>query len=118
MIEGRRAERQARERALVYRLGATNKVTKREKKKKISRGLRWLPISKKTHNNEPKTTAATEGTMEGRRAERQARERALVYCLGATNKVTKREKKKKYVVALGGRQSAKKHTTINQKQWP
>jgi hypothetical protein len=52
------------------------------------------PISKKTHNNQPKTMAATEGTMEGRRAERQARERALVYCLGMTNKVTKRIKQK------------------------
>ena len=63
MIEGRRAERQARERALVYRLGATNK----------GRGLRWPPISKKKHYNQPKTAAATEGTMEGRRDERDAR---------------------------------------------
>ena len=72
MIEGRRAERQARERALVYRLGAMNKVTK-EKNKKIRLGLRWPPISKKTHKNQPKTAAATEGTMEGRRNEREAR---------------------------------------------
>ncbi len=36
MIEGRRAERQARERSLVYRLGAMNKVTKRTKQKNTS----------------------------------------------------------------------------------
>jgi hypothetical protein len=71
-MEGRRAERQARERVLVYCLGATNKVTKR-KKQKIRRGLRWPPISKKTHNNQPKTMAATEGTMERRRDEREVR---------------------------------------------
>ena len=71
MIEGRRAERHARERALMYRLGATNKLTKR--KKKIRRGLRWPPISQKLHNNQPKTAAATEGNMEGRRDEREAR---------------------------------------------
>ena len=58
------------------------------------------------------------GIIEGRRAERQARERALVYRLGVVNKVTKRIKQKKYVVALDGRQPAKQHTTINQKQRP
>ena len=31
------------------------------------------PISKKTHNNQPKTMAATEGTMERRRDEREVR---------------------------------------------
>ncbi len=36
------------------------------------------------------------------------------YRLGAANKVTKKEKRK-YVVALDGRQSAKNHTTTNQK---
>jgi len=36
MIEGRRAERRARERALMYRLGATNKVTKEKKQKNTS----------------------------------------------------------------------------------
>ena len=71
MIEGRRAERQARERALVYRLGVTNKVTKRMKQK-IRRSLRWPPISKTTHNNQPNTAAATEGTTEGRRDEQEA----------------------------------------------
>jgi hypothetical protein len=64
MIEGRHAERQARERALVYRLGATNKVTKRIKQKNLS---------KTTHNNQPKTAAATKGTMDGRRDELEAR---------------------------------------------
>ncbi len=63
IIEGRLAERQARERALVYRFGVTNKVTKRVKQK-ICRGLRWPPISKKTHNNQPKTADAMEGTMD------------------------------------------------------
>jgi len=41
---------------------------------------------------------------------------AFCYRLGATNKVTKNKKMKTYVVALDGRQSAKKHTTTNQKQ--
>ena len=56
--------------------------------------------------------------IEGRRAERRARERALMYRLGATNKVTKEKKQKKYVVALDGRYSAKNYTTTNQKQRP
>ena len=80
MIEGRRAERHARERALMYRLGATNKVTK--EKKKIRRGLRWPPISKISHNNQPKTAAAMEGTMEGRRDEREARGKRNTIVLG------------------------------------
>ena len=46
------------------------------------------------------------------------RERALMDHLGATNKVTKEKKTKKYVVALDGRQSAKNHTATNQKQRP
>ena len=81
MIEGRRAEWQVRERALVYCLGATNKVTKRIKQK-IRRGLRWPPISQKLHNNQPKTAAATEGTMEGRRDEREARGKRNTIVLG------------------------------------
>ena len=81
MIEGRRAERRARERALMYRLGATNKVTK-GKKQKNRRGLKWPPISKKSHNNQPKTAAATEGTMEGRRDEREARGKRNTIVLG------------------------------------
>jgi len=81
MIEGRRTEWQARERALVYRFGATNKVTKRVKQK-ICCGLRWPPISKKTHNNQPKTAATMEGTMEGRRDEREARGKRNTIVLG------------------------------------
>ncbi len=81
MIEGRRAERHARERALMYRLGATNKVTK-GKKQKIRRGLRWPPISKISHNNQPKTAATTEGTMEGRRDEREVRGERNTIVLG------------------------------------
>ena len=81
MIEGRRAERQGREKVLVYHFGATNKVTKRVKQK-ICCGLRWPPISKKTHNNEPKTAALTEGTMEGRRDEREARGERNTIVLG------------------------------------
>ncbi len=82
MIEGRRAERQVRERALVYRFGAMNKVTKRVKQK-ICCGLRWPPISKKTHNNQPKTAAAMEGTMEGMRDEREARGKHNTIFFGA-----------------------------------
>jgi len=40
--------------AFRYRLGAAHEVTK-NKKNKIRRGLRWPPIGKKTHNNQPKT---------------------------------------------------------------
>ncbi len=82
MIEGRPAEWHARERALKYRLGAMNKVTKEKKNKKIRHGLRWLPISQKLHNNQPKTAAATEGTMEGRRNEREAQGKRNTIILG------------------------------------
>ncbi len=78
---GRRAERRARERALMYRLGATNKVTK-EKNKKIRHFLRWPPISQKLHNNQQKTAAATEGNMEGRRNERETRGKPNTIILG------------------------------------
>ncbi len=79
MIEGKHAERRARERALMYHLGATNKVTK---EKKIRCGLRWPPISQKLHNNQPKTVAAMEGTMEGRHDEREARGKRNTVILG------------------------------------
>ena len=39
---------------------------------KIRRGLKWLPIKKNTTTNQ-KQAAAMEGTIEGRRDEREAR---------------------------------------------
>ena len=45
-------------------------------------GLRWPPIIKKTHNNQQKTVAAMEGTMEGRRDEREARGKCNTIVLG------------------------------------
>ena len=53
-----------------------------KKNKKIRRGLKWPPISKNSHNNQPKTAAATEGTMEGRRDEREARGKRNTIVLG------------------------------------
>ncbi len=54
--------------------------------KKIERladpGLRWPPIIKKTHNNQPKTMAAMEGTKDGRRDEREARGKRNTIILG------------------------------------
>ena len=60
MIEGRRAERQARERALVYRLGAANWV------------LNGRQSAKQHTTTNQKQAAAIEGTTEGRRNEREA----------------------------------------------
>jgi len=76
--------------------------------------LRWPPFGWENTTTNQKLVFAV-GRILGR-----ARDRggtcwgAFRYRLGAANKVTK-NKKIKYVVALDGRQSAKKHTTTNQK---
>ena len=71
MLERRRAGRGAQEVMLSCHLGCKPNDEK-TKIIKIRRGLKWPPISKITHNNQPKTAAAMEGTMEGRRDEREA----------------------------------------------
>jgi len=54
-----------------YRLGAANKVTKKTKNK-IRRGLDGRRSAKKHTTTNQKQAAVTEGTMEGRRDEREA----------------------------------------------
>ena len=95
MIEGRRVERQARERALVNRLGATNKVTKRIKQK-IRHGLRWPPkvLHKVLHSTiKQKHACATEKMKEDIRGEGGEKKGDMVHCLGKdqVGRIKKRE---------------------------
>ena len=63
--------------------GAANKVTK-TKKNKIRRGLRWPPIGKKSHNNQPKTGGRNGGDYggEARRAGGTGKRDIIVFWRG------------------------------------
>ena len=87
------------------------------KKQRGGRGLslRWPPFGWENTTTNQKLAFAV-GRILGRvRDHGKTCWGRFCYRLGAANKVTK-NKKIKYIVALDGRQSAKKHTTTNQKQ--
>ncbi len=77
--------------------------------------LRWPPFGWENTTTNQKLVFAVGRILVRARDRNGTCWGAFHYRLGAANKVTK-NKKIKYVVALDGRQLAKKHTTTNQKQ--
>ena len=95
-------------------LGAeTQPIEKQREGRGLS--LRWPPFGWENTTTNQKLAFAV-GRILGRACDRGGMcwGRAICYPLGASNKVTKN--KKKYGVALDGRQLAKIHTATNQKQ--